>query len=141
MRHYRGFWILLPALTLSCQTQAPDKVEIPPVNNTAHDLLPYPEPDAYLGESLHDGELDVAKKIPDVIHQNIRSQSTSEQRFQGKSLLTHGCVNAEFVVDPGINPALAKGVFSSQGAYEATVRFLGTNADPKSAKLWKTNNA
>ena len=91
----------------------------------------YPKPDADLGEAYHDGELEAAKALPDLIQKQILARYVGGKRvLRDAHPKSHGCLNAEFVVNPNIDPNFAQGVFSEGSRYKAIVRYSNANADP-----------
>lgn len=127
-------WTTIIALTIlasSCKTGDPKSDVSEQATVTSEDGLRYPEPDKELGEFYHDGELDVAKQIPLVIENQLRTRYASGQRMMRDAHpKAHGCLKAVFKVNPDIDSNLAQGVFSKGNQFAAIIRYSNSSGDP-----------
>ena len=96
--------------------------------------------DTAAGEKLWEGEEAEANKIKDAIVSTVHETGgpgvtpalhpAEKMNRRDAHPKAHGCVAAKFQVLPNLEPALAKGLFSSPGEFDATIRFSNGNGDP-----------
>src|SRR6266852_5621654 len=85
--------------------------------------VPYPEADADLGERLYPNEEAIAGELASVIEGSVRRQYKAGNARRDAHPKAHGCVKAEFRVDPEIPGSFAKGMFVPGKTYPAWIRF------------------
>jgi len=126
-------------------SDAPQKPSTPstpsiPTTPPVVEAITYPVPDPELGEELAEGEEKAAGEVRDVIVEQIKSRyapSTGKRALRDAHPKTHGCLKAEFTVDPGIRPEYAHGVFTKGSKYETVIRFSNSSGDPTQADIVK----
>jgi hypothetical protein len=113
----------------------------PPVSaNTQGLTLSYPVPDAELGESLAEGEEKAAADILKIIDGQIKAKYASgsgKRALRDAHPKTHGCLKAEFTVDPSIEDKYAQGVFTKGNKFDAIIRFSNSSEIPTQADIEK----
>jgi len=92
-------------------------------------VLPYPDADPGLGESLYPDESDLANQIASNIESSIRKQYAGGDARRDAHPKAHGCVAATFRVDDALPVGLAKGIFMPGKTYEAWIRFSNGSKD------------
>ncbi len=87
--------------------------------------------DAKLGEKRWSDEEALTERIAELVQRSISDRypkpGTARRDAHPKS---HGCVHAQFVVEPALPLSLAQGVFIPGVAYKAWLRFSNGNGDP-----------
>src|SRR5712692_658478 len=93
-------------------------------------VVPYPQADAALGEKLYPNEEAIARELASVIEGTVRRQYKAGNARRDAHPKAHGCVKAEFRVDPEIPGRFARGIFVPGKNYQAWIRFSNGNPDP-----------
>jgi hypothetical protein len=91
--------------------------------------MTYPEADADLGERLYPNEEAIAGELTSVIEGTVRRQYKAGNARRDAHPKAHGCVTAEFRIDPEIPGSFAKGMFVPGKTYQAWIRFSNGNPD------------
>jgi len=99
------------------------------------DASAYPTADAELGEALFPNEASVAEQISLAIEDMLRHDYVPGRARRDAHPKAHGCVRAEFTVDPSLPKSLAQGVFIPGTTYSAWIRFSNGNKDATRADI------
>ncbi len=92
----------------------------------------YPATDPALGEELQPGEIAEAGRLISTLSEEIRREYAPGVARRDAHTKAHGCVKAEFSVDPDIPADLAHGVFQPGARYAALLRYSnGTPGAPR----------
>ena len=127
---------------VGCQTDQSSMDQVESTHGQTRNVVnPYPTVDAFLGETLHENEEELASKIAAVIKAGITREFHERKEEQGAKAIAvrdahpkaHGCVKAKFHVENNLNSSLSKGVFVPDKTYDAWIRFSNSNADPSRA--------
>lgn len=104
---------------------------LPKVENS----MPYPQPDAALGEALYPNEAQTANEIAGKIEAVIRQQYHPGTARRDAHPKAHGCVKAEFQVLDNLPTQFRQGVFIPGKTYAAWIRFSNGANDPTRADI------
>lgn len=100
--------------------------------------ISYPLADADLGEEIQEGELEAAKKIMDIIEKQIKAQYPAGKRaLRDAHPKGHGCLKADFTVEPTIPAEYEHGVFKKGSTYKAVIRFSNSSENPAAPDIDK----
>lgn len=76
------------------------------------------------GEVIPASEAAATAYVTQTIRATVQKGFDQEHHaFRDAHRKTHGCVQAQFKVKPGLPPALAQGLFAQAGSYDAVIRF------------------
>lgn len=97
--------------------------------------MPYPQPDAALGEALYPNEAQTANEIAGKIEAVIRQQYHPGAARRDAHPKAHGCVKAEFQVLDNLPAQFRQGVFIHGKTYAAWIRFSNGSNDASRADI------
>lgn len=97
--------------------------------------MPYPQPDAALGEALYANEAQNANEIAGKIEAVIRQQYHAGTARRDAHPKAHGCVKAEFQVLDNLPTQFRQGVFIPGKTYAAWIRFSNGSNDASRADI------
>lgn len=117
--------LLLPALLACTSACHKEKPQVPGPGGYSSASLPqgHTTMDTYLGEQYFKDEDETAIKIATAIAGTLRQQYNVGNAKRDAHPKAHGCVRAEFQVEPQLASSLAKGVFIPGKTYQAWIRF------------------
>lgn len=130
-----------PATTTNPTTPGTGTTPVTPESaNTEGATLTYPVPDPELGEALAEGEVKAAADIVNIIDGQIKAKyapGSGKRALRDAHPKTHGCLKAEFAVDPAIEDKYAQGVFTKGNKFDALIRFSNSSEIPTQADIVK----
>ncbi len=130
-----------PSSGESSPTATPAETPSPAAESPAvPEALSYPVPDPELGEALAEGEVAAAAEIASTIEGQIKSKypaGSGKRALRDAHPKTHGCLKAEFTVDPAIKDEYAQGVFAKGNKFKAIIRFSNSSENPNQPDITK----
>jgi catalase len=93
----------------------------------------YPSADAFLGEQLQPGEVEVASRLIATLSEKIRSDYAAGRALRDAHPKAHGCVDASLSIDADLDATLIGGVFQPGASYNAIIRFSNGSPDATSS--------
>lgn len=85
-------------------------------------------------EYIADDEDRIIEEMVTELQAQMDSMYADKKMLRQIHTKMHGCVKAEFIVDPNLDPTLKVGVFKMPKTYNAWVRFSNANTTPKADK-------